>query len=151
MRIKLESCWEPVRSLGLIPAVAITLMASPPAWAAGGLHVRVQVKADNRAVVAGAAALGAVLILSQPRDAGRTGLSAPEEGFVIINATPPEARVFLDGRALGQARQLVARAFRLPFGKHTVEVVAPGFRPYRAQFALDPGFPTRLRVALEPE
>jgi len=71
--------------------------------------------------------------------------------FVIIDATPLDAQVFLNGRLLGSARDLVARAFAVQAGRHAVEIIAPGFRPYIAQLAVDPSFPTRLRVALPPE
>ncbi|MFQ5968840.1 MAG: PEGA domain-containing protein [Acidimicrobiia bacterium] len=40
---------------------------------------------------------------------------------------------------------------RVQPGRHTVEVVAPGFRPYRTEFTVDPTFSTRLRIALQPE
>ena len=72
------------------------------------------------------------------------------QGFVIIDAMPEDAQVVLDGRLLGSARQLVARAFPLPPGRHAIEIVSPGFRPYTAQFTVSPNFPARIRVALHP-
>lgn len=98
-----------------------------------------------------ALALGSLLILSEPSDARRFGPAWLGPGFVIIDATPREAQVFLDGRLLGSARQLIARAFPVSPGRHGVEIILRGFRPYRAQFTVDGGFPTRLRVALQPE
>ena len=71
--------------------------------------------------------------------------------FLIVDATPPEAQIFLDGRVLGSAADLLARALPLAPGRHTAQVIAPGYTPYVARFAADPGFSTRLRVALSYE
>lgn len=76
---------------------------------------------------------------------------ADEEHFLIVDATPSEAEVFLDGRSLGSAGEVLARALALPPGQHTVAIVAKGFRPYVARFVADPSFPIRIRAALEPE
>ncbi len=71
--------------------------------------------------------------------------------YLIVDAHPLEAQVFLDGRLLGTGRDLVARAFPLAAGRHAVEIVAPGFLPYIAQFGVAQGsFPVRFRVALRP-
>jgi hypothetical protein len=78
-----------------------------------------------------------------------TTLAGPS--FLIVDALPPEARVFLDGRPFGSATQLMAHAFPLAPGRHSVWVVAPGFKPYSTQFVADPSFSTRLRIALSPE
>ncbi len=85
--------------------------------------------------------------------AGRSGGPARrlDHGFVIIDAMPADAQVFLDGRMVGSARQLVARAFPLPPGRHAIEILFPRFRPYIAKFTVSPSFPTRIRVALYPE
>jgi hypothetical protein len=80
-----------------------------------------------------------------------TAFAAGIPTFVVIEATPPEAQVFLDGHLLGVARDLVVRAFRLTRGQHTVAVTALGFRPYSARFDVQPSFPTQLRIALVPE
>jgi hypothetical protein len=81
------------------------------------------------------------------------GSSTTVEGpsFLIVDALPLEAQVLLDGRPFGSATQLMAHAFPLAPGRHTVGVVAPGFKPYSVQFAADPSFSTRLRIALSPE
>ena len=81
------------------------------------------------------------------------GSSTPVEGpsFLIVDARPLEAQVFLDGRPFGSAAQLMAHAFPLTPGRHIVWVVAPGFKPYSVQFIVDPIFSTRLRIALSPE
>jgi len=74
-----------------------------------------------------------------------------QENFLIVDATPSEAEVFLDGRSLGSAGEVLARALALPPGQHTVAIVARGFRPYLARFVADPSFPIRIRAALGPE
>lgn len=100
--------------------------------------------------------------LQQPRDrkggGGVIGVRAfgsslfRGESFLIVDATPVDAKVFLDGALLGVAGQLVARAFPLAAGKHAIEIVAPGFRPYVAVFVTDLyGFSTRIRVSLVAE
>jgi hypothetical protein len=95
------------------------------------------------AVAAGALAVAAGSALEP------AGLPGPT--YLIVDATPSEAQVFLDGRLLGTAQQLVARALLLTPGSHAVEVVAPGYDPYVAQFTVAPGaFPIRFRVALSP-
>ena len=77
--------------------------------------------------------------------------SFDDQTFLIVDATPAGAQVFLDGRLLGSAADLLARALPLAPGGHSVQIIAPGFKPYRAQFAADPSFSTRLRVALAHE
>ena len=74
-----------------------------------------------------------------------------DASFLIVDATPAEAQVFLDGRLLGTAAEVLARALPLAPGRHTALVIASGFTPYVARFAADPGFSTRLRVALSCE
>jgi len=71
--------------------------------------------------------------------------------FLIVDALPLEAQVFLDGRPFGSAAQLMAHAFPLAPGRHIVWVVAPSFKPYRVPFVADPIFSTCLRIALSPE
>jgi len=73
------------------------------------------------------------------------------QSFLIVDAVPLDAEVFLDGRLLGSARELVARALPVAPGRHTIEIVSPRFRSYIARFATDPGFPTRIRATLISE
>src|SRR5262249_59654537 len=73
------------------------------------------------------------------------------QSFLIVDATPAEAQVFLDGRLLGSAADLLARALPLARGVHTAQVIAPGFTPNVVRFAADPGYSTRLRIALSQE
>ncbi len=84
------------------------------------------------------------------RSFGFAGFGGPT--YLIVDATPRDAEVFLDGRLLGPAADLVARAFPLAPGRHAIEIVAPGFQPYLAQFRVAEGsFPVRFRVGLRPQ
>ncbi len=84
------------------------------------------------------------------RGFGPAGFDGPT--YLIVDASPLEAQVFLDGRLLGTGHDLVARAFPLASGRHAIEIVAPGFRPYIAEFGVAPGdFHRRFRVALPPQ
>jgi hypothetical protein len=71
--------------------------------------------------------------------------------LLIVDASPPDAQVYLDGRPLGAAGALVALALPVPHGTHTVHVVAPGYRPWARQFVADGTFPVRIRAALTRE
>ncbi len=73
------------------------------------------------------------------------------ESLLVVDATPGSAQVFLDGRPLGTAGELLARALPLAPGSHVVAIVAPAFRPWVGQVAADPPYSTRIRVALVPE
>ncbi len=74
-----------------------------------------------------------------------------QQRFLIVDATPADAEVFLDGRRLGSAGELIARALPLAPGQHAMAILAQGFRPYVAWFIAGPSFPVRIRVALAPE
>ncbi len=80
---------------------------------------------------------------------GSGGFEGPS--FLIVDAMPLHAQVVLDGRPLGSAAELIARAFRLAPGRHIVQVVAPGFKAHIAPVVADPTFPTRLRIVLSQE
>ena len=85
---------------------------------------------------------------------GGSGLDAmglEPESLLVVDAMPGSAQVFLDGRPLGTAGELLARALPLAPGSHVVAIVAPAYRPWVAQVAADPPYSTRIRVALVPE
>jgi hypothetical protein len=73
------------------------------------------------------------------------------ESLLVVDARPGSAQVFLDGRPLGTAGELLARALPLAPGSHVVAIVAPAYRPWIARVAADPPYSTRIRVALVPE
>lgn len=127
------------------------------------------VKANALLGVAGALLERIELAQSQPAsptEAARTQPPAPEgiesatrperavarpDGFMVVEARPVDAQVFLDGKLVGTAAYLVARALLVPPGRHVVQIVAPGFRSHTTQFVTDPNFPTIIRVTLVPE
>ena len=147
-----------MKRLGLAVTLSLVLGVVAPletSWAGSFLAVfsgsGLRVVAKGSAV--GPVAAGSLVLLSgSPRsgDFGSFRFEGPT--YLIVDAHPLEAQVFLDGHLLGTGSQLVARAFPLRPGRHGIEIVAPGFRPYIAQFAVAPGgFPARFRVALSPE
>ena len=70
---------------------------------------------------------------------------------LIVDASPSGAMVFLDGRPLGTAGELVARGLPLSLGPHVIEVQAPGYRTRAWQFVADGSFPVRVRATLSAE
>ncbi|MBI4635968.1 MAG: PEGA domain-containing protein [Candidatus Rokubacteria bacterium] len=123
----------------LVAALVVALGLAPAPAAGGGL--RVNVNADLNVNLGGP-------IFSADR-----GDPKPrhEPAFLIVDAMPVAAEVFLDGRRLGSAHELVARALPLSRGRHAIRIVSPGFKPYTTAFTADASFPTRIRVVLAPE
>lgn len=72
--------------------------------------------------------------------------------YLVIDVTPTDADVYLDGRWLGKADTLSRGQIPILPGKRTITVVRPGYRAYVAEFIARPvGIPTRLRVVLVPD
>jgi hypothetical protein len=67
---------------------------------------------------------------------------------LIVEATPEDAQIFLDGQFLGTAGQLAGQTVAVPAGPHGLEIVSPGAEPFSAQFTATPGIPSRIHVAL---
>ena len=70
---------------------------------------------------------------------------------LIVDASPADAWVFLDGRPLGTAGELVARGLPLSLGPHVIQVQAPGYRTRAWQFVADGSFPVRVHATLSPD
>ena len=136
----------------LVMLVLLTLASAQSASAGGrgGLFVRGTFSGSSAAVAGGAFA-GAAMTFGAAGTA--YGWDAPpgDSTFLIVDASPPTADVFLDGRRLGAAGDLMARALSVSYGRHAVQVVAPGFRPWLARFVVDGSFPVWLRPTLSPE
>ena len=132
--------------------VFLTLASAPSASAGGrgGLFVRGTFSGSDAAVAGGAFA-GAAMTFGAAGAA--YGWDAPpgDSTFLIVDASPPTADVYLDGRRLGAAGELLALALPVSYGRHAVQIVAPGFRPWLARFVVDGSFPVRLRATLTPE
>jgi hypothetical protein len=110
----------------------------------------------RRSVLAAVLALGILAAAPGPVTAHWWGLngeawyaSNPIEPFLIVDARPLDANVYLDGRLLGTARDLIALPLRITHGRHAISVTAPGFAAYTAHFLADPhGYSTRVGVTL---
>jgi hypothetical protein len=74
-----------------------------------------------------------------------------DQVFITIDATPPDAYVYLDGRPLGSIREVASRAFYVTRGSHTVVIVAPGFQPYRQDLLIQDNTPQLVRTVLLPK
>jgi hypothetical protein len=139
-------------SRAVCAALLLAALASADGASAGGragLFVRGSFSGGD-AAVAGGVFGGAAMVF------GAAGAAYPWEWrgdstFLIVDATPPTADVYLDGRRLGTAGELLARALPVPYGPHAVHVVAPGFKPWLARFVVDGSFPVRLRATLSPD
>jgi hypothetical protein len=104
----------------------------------------------SQAAVAGAAFGATALGFAANYEAERLR-PLDEIPLLIVDASPPDAQVYLDGRRLGAAGELVALALPVPPGPHTLQVVAPGHRPWARAFYADGYFPMRLRLVLTRE
>ena len=69
---------------------------------------------------------------------------APEQGNLILAATPADAQVFIDGKPHGAARQTVTLDTR----PHDVEIRKAGYVGYRERITPRPDFPQEIRVTL---
>jgi hypothetical protein len=100
------------------------------------------------AAVAGAAFGAAALGFGAAYEADRLRWARDEPTLLVVDASPLDATIYLDGRRLGTSGELVALGVPVPHGLHTLQVVAPGFRPWARQFVADGAFPIRIRVSL---
>jgi hypothetical protein len=72
-------------------------------------------------------------------------------GFMVLDATPVDAQVAIDGRPTGRARDYVGQVLYLRTGVHTVEVFAKGYVTASHRIKVEPGFPAYVRVALRQD
>jgi hypothetical protein len=71
--------------------------------------------------------------------------------LLIVDATPASAWVYLDGRPIGSAGELIARGLPVAYGPHVIQIVAPGYQQWAERFVADGSFPTRIRATLARE
>jgi hypothetical protein len=70
----------------------------------------------------------------------------PQKGGIVILTDPPAAEAYLGGRFLGNT----PLAFeRMPIGKHTLELRAPGFHTLSREIVLDENDPNVVDVRLD--
>jgi PEGA domain len=130
--------------------VPLALAQAVSAGGRGGLFVKGTFSGSEAAVAGGVFAVAASAF-GAAGTAYRWDTPPGDSTFLIVDATPPTADVYLDGRRLGAAGELVARVLPVSYGRHAVHVVAPGYRPWLARFVVDGSFPVRVRAPLSPE
>ena len=136
--------------LAALMLVPLASAQSATAGGRGGLFVRGTFSGSDAAVAGGAFA-GAAMTVGAAGTAHGGDAPPGDSTFLIVDASPPTADVYLDGRRLGAAGELLARALPVSYGRHAVHIVAPGFRPWLARFVVDGSFPVQLRATLSPE
>ena len=117
--------------------------APPPGLSIHGKVGKGHATPSTAAVAAGALMFGAGAAGWYGGEAWRD-----DPAILVVDASPPDAQVYLDGQLLGVAGELIARGLSVSFGPHVVHVVAPGFRPWAERFIADGSFPTRIRATL---
>jgi PEGA domain len=130
-------------------ALAVLIPAAVEAGGRAGLSVRGRLSGGNAGVAAGAFG-GAALLFGAAGAAERSPGWPDEAPVLIVDATPAQAQVYLDGRRLGAAGDLVALALPVSPGRHVLHVIAPGYRPSVQPFIASATF-VRIRAALTPE
>jgi len=92
------------------------------------------------------------------------GLSAPPQPVpesldlraaparLIVKVRPDDASIYLDGRLLGSAAELsrLHADLVIDAGRHTLEVVRPGFEGEQIDFSLEPGGQRTVELSLTP-
>jgi hypothetical protein len=71
----------------------------------------------------------------------------PDSGELRVRAWPRDATVYVDGQFQGTARDVAVLHLRP--GRHTIEVVRPGFRPQEREVEIGRGETRELAVTLQ--
>ena len=137
-----------MRTRALPALVMLIALVLPDAASAGVAFVFRGSSGGSKVTVAGFAIGGGLL--------GASGESYPgawyeDPATLIVDIAPHGAQVFLDGRPLGTAGELVAQAIPVALGPHVLQVQAPGYRTRSWQFYADGTFPVRVRAILAAE
>jgi hypothetical protein len=72
----------------------------------------------------------------------------PVTGILVLHLAPADARVLLDDRYIGSARQLSGHRLRVHAGPRRVEVTADGHYAQRREADVGPNAPAELRIEL---
>lgn len=73
---------------------------------------------------------------SESNDRPQVRMPQAGRGEVLFDILPPDASVYIDGEFHGKASQL--SQVQLPYGRHRVEVVRPGYRTEETEINVDP-------------
>ena len=88
---------------------------------------------------------------STPRESDYRDLR-DEPARVSFVIEPGDASVYLDGKLVGSAAELQKNEkLLLDAGEHTLEVIRPGYKPYKQEFTVESGKTLNLDVKLEME
>lgn len=79
-------------------------------------------------------------------DDGPAPEESDERGTIVLNVTPEDASVYVDGEFHGTGRN--SESLILPAGRHQIEVVRPGFKTYEREVDVRPGRTLELEVDL---
>ena len=128
----------------MLVGLAFILPSGTDAGGMRGAPPGLSVKSSNAAVA------GAALLLGGAWATLGEGWRE-DPALLIVDATPASAWVYLDGRPIGAAGELVARALPVSYGPHVIQIVAPGYQQWAERFIADGSFPTRIRATLARE
>ena len=79
---------------------------------------------------------------------GGTTLTLAQDGKLALKVTPPQAYVFVDGRAISEASK--HHTLSLSAGEHKIELANYGFSPTSRTVTITAGKTTNLEVSLTP-
>jgi hypothetical protein len=132
--------------------IALVILAAPGLAAAGAFSFAVV--GGSLVVVgsgSGAVAVGA-LGMAMGASMSTRSLGTPIPSLLVVEAMPLDAKITLDGKDVGTARERASYALDLAPGRHTIRITAPGHKPLTGRFVADPaGYMTKIRAVLVPE
>jgi formylglycine-generating enzyme required for sulfatase activity len=73
----------------------------------------------------------------------------PVEGILHLNVEPPDAELFVNGKALRKSRRFISGELRLVAVETLLEIKKKGYESFRTRITPRPGFPQELNVALK--
>ena len=138
-----------VAAVFLLPDAAVAGGGFVIRFGPAGFFARGSFSGADAAVAGGV--FSAVAIGFRAAGNGYPGGWREDPATLIVDASPVQAWVFLDGRPLGTAGELVARGLPLSLGPHVIQVQAPGYCTRAWEFVADGSFPVRVRATLSVE
>ncbi|HOX39571.1 MAG TPA: SUMF1/EgtB/PvdO family nonheme iron enzyme [Candidatus Brocadiia bacterium] len=87
-----------------------------------------------------------------PAPAPEPAKQPKEAGPLLLDVSPGEASVFIDGREAGKSEAGSALQIKgLAAGPHMVRIARDGFKPFEEEIELEPGAEEKISVKLEPD